>query len=140
MTKSALVLLLSILVCVDAADAAAPAAGQLITVVENLTGVGNVEMPVIDVRKFSEVSILGIADTTPTLVAVYFLSEATGVSTATPKMAVGTCSIPAVGLPLNTCNTVTGESVQAFRVGGPFMQIVLTTGTERTVTVKVWAK
>jgi hypothetical protein len=141
MAKIVIVLLLGILVCADAAYAAAPTAGQLISVAEDLTGTGNVLMPVVDVRKFSEVSILGIANDSPTIVVVYFLSEATGVNTATPKMAVGTCEISTVGLPIHACITTSGESVQAFKVGGPFLQLVLTAGAEqRTVTIRVWAK
>lgn len=121
---------------------AANAAPVIIPVVENFTVSDLTELPAIDVRRFSEISILGLANAAPAQVFVVFLSEAAGGLSATTKIAVGACNVPIAGVTgIGGCFRTSGEFVETFKVAGPFLGLVLATGGEtRTFTLKLSAK
>lgn len=124
---------------------AANAAPVIIPVVENFTVSDLTELPAIDVRRFSEISILGLANAAPAQVIVVFLTEAAGGLSATTKIAVGACNVPIAGVTgLGGCfktGGTGGESAEAFKVAGPFLGLVLATGGEtRTFTLTLSAR
>lgn len=113
------------------------AAGRLIAVATDLATNGTTELAPINVSGYSEISLLGIVDAAQNndvvQISVYFLDEAVTALSPGLKVHAGVCALhaPPQG------NGVEGCPV--FKVAGPFLALVIATGTARTLSLKVWA-